>query len=179
MWFGVKRCFSSSPSCPCYELPLTSGFAVVFLNTCDKHPTTQQLLTPGGRTYPRFACADQNFDVSMSGQIRFMKEVVPWLEQEDLIEKYAWFSCAAAIVGFWWVCPLMQNSNIKPLSNSWWLHDVTCCFCLCLNDVWLIRTGVETRAFPVEPFSWMFPGKHKHSHLEFNVLFVDMGSRCN
>lgn len=39
-----------------------------------------------------FACADQNFDVSMNGQIRFMKEVVPWLEQEDIIEKYAWFS---------------------------------------------------------------------------------------
>eukprot|EP00438_Fugacium_kawagutii_P009761 Skav236682 [mRNA] locus=scaffold406:151890:154444:- [translate_table: standard] len=39
-----------------------------------------------------FACADQNFDVSMGGQIRFMKEVVPWLEQEDIIEKYAWFS---------------------------------------------------------------------------------------
>jgi len=28
----------------------------------------------------------------MNGQIRFMKEVVPWLEQEDIIEKYAWFS---------------------------------------------------------------------------------------
>ena len=40
-----------------------------------------------------FACADPNFDVSMDGQIRFMKEVVPWLESEDLIEKYAWFSC--------------------------------------------------------------------------------------
>eukprot|EP00490_Sorites_sp_Unknown_P005749 CAMPEP_0114653844 /NCGR_PEP_ID=MMETSP0191-20121206/10064_1 /TAXON_ID=126664 /ORGANISM="Sorites sp." /LENGTH=272 /DNA_ID=CAMNT_0001869093 /DNA_START=1 /DNA_END=816 /DNA_ORIENTATION=+ len=39
-----------------------------------------------------FACADPNFDVSMAGQIRFMKEVVPYLEQEDIIEKYAWFS---------------------------------------------------------------------------------------
>eukprot|EP00434_Breviolum_minutum_P028170 symbB.v1.2.024923.t1/scaffold2393.1/size80293/2 len=39
-----------------------------------------------------FACADPNFDVSMDGQIRFMKEVVPWLESEDLIDKYAWFS---------------------------------------------------------------------------------------
>ena len=46
-------------------------------------------------TSPRFACADQNFDVSMNGQIRFMKEVVPWLEQEDIIEKYAWFSTSA------------------------------------------------------------------------------------
>jgi len=39
-----------------------------------------------------FACADQNYDVSMQGQIKFMKEVVPWLDQEDVIEKYAWFS---------------------------------------------------------------------------------------
>ena len=39
-----------------------------------------------------FACADPNFDVSMQGQVRFMKEVVPWLEEEDVIEKYAWFS---------------------------------------------------------------------------------------
>ena len=44
-------------------------------------------------SYPRFACADPNFDVSMNGQIRFMQQVVPWLESEDLIEKYAWFSC--------------------------------------------------------------------------------------
>ena len=43
--------------------------------------------------YRRFACADPNFDVSMNGQIRFMQQVVPWLESEDLIEKYAWFSC--------------------------------------------------------------------------------------
>lgn len=35
-----------------------------------------------------FACADQNYDVSMQGQIKFMKEVVPWLEQEPAIEKY-------------------------------------------------------------------------------------------
>ena len=27
---------------------------------------------------------------SMQGQIKFMKEVVPWLEQEPAIEKYAW-----------------------------------------------------------------------------------------
>lgn len=27
---------------------------------------------------------------SMQGQIKFMKEVVPWLDQEDVIEKYAW-----------------------------------------------------------------------------------------
>ena len=27
---------------------------------------------------------------SMKGQIKFMKEVVPWLEQEPAIEKYAW-----------------------------------------------------------------------------------------
>lgn len=26
----------------------------------------------------------------MQGQIKFMKEVVPWLDQEDVIEKYAW-----------------------------------------------------------------------------------------
>eukprot|EP00435_Cladocopium_sp_Y103_P037993 s1603_g10.t1 len=39
-----------------------------------------------------FACADQRYDVSMQGQIKFMKEVVPWLEQEPAIEKYAWFS---------------------------------------------------------------------------------------
>ena len=35
-----------------------------------------------------FACADQNYDVSMQGQIKFMKEVVPWLEREPAIEKY-------------------------------------------------------------------------------------------
>ena len=28
----------------------------------------------------------------MQGQIKFMKDVVPWLEQEDMVEKYAWFS---------------------------------------------------------------------------------------
>jgi len=39
-----------------------------------------------------FACAVQGRDVSMQGQINFMKEVVPWLEQESAIEKYAWFS---------------------------------------------------------------------------------------
>lgn len=38
------------------------------------------------------ACADPRFDVSMQGQARFMQEVVPWLEQEEIIEKYAWFS---------------------------------------------------------------------------------------
>lgn len=38
-----------------------------------------------------FACAVQGRDVSMQGQIKFMKEVVPWLEQEGAIEKYAWF----------------------------------------------------------------------------------------
>ena len=39
-----------------------------------------------------FACAAPGVDVSMQGQIKFMKEVVPWLEQEDVVEKYAWFS---------------------------------------------------------------------------------------
>lgn len=39
-----------------------------------------------------FACAVQGKDVSMQGQIQFMKNVVPWLEQEPAIEKYAWFS---------------------------------------------------------------------------------------
>lgn len=39
-----------------------------------------------------FACAAPGVDVSMQGQIKFMKDVVPWLEQEDMVEKYAWFS---------------------------------------------------------------------------------------
>ena len=39
-----------------------------------------------------FACAAPGVDVSMRGQIKFMKDVVPWLEQEDIVEKYAWFS---------------------------------------------------------------------------------------
>ena len=39
-----------------------------------------------------FACAAPGVNVSMRGQIKFMKDVVPWLEQEDIVEKYAWFS---------------------------------------------------------------------------------------
>ncbi|CAE7777846.1 U2surp [Symbiodinium pilosum] len=39
-----------------------------------------------------FACAAPGVDVSMQGQIKFMKDVVPYLEQEDMVEKYAWFS---------------------------------------------------------------------------------------
>jgi len=39
-----------------------------------------------------FACAVPGRDVSMQPQIQFMNQVVPWLEQEGVIEKYAWFS---------------------------------------------------------------------------------------
>lgn len=64
----------------------------MFHSDADRKLLAGWVITPYSCTLPRFACADQNFDVSMGGQIRFMKEVVPWLEQEDIIEKYAWFS---------------------------------------------------------------------------------------
>jgi hypothetical protein len=52
----------------------------------------------------------------MQGQIKFMKEVVPWLEQEPAIEKYAW------LLGYQRLTPrgellmaLMASRNIEDL----------------------------------------------------------------
>lgn len=64
--------------------------------TCDLSDIQQLVEAYRGFGKPiwltEFACAVPGRDVSVQGQMEFMKQVVPWLEQESVIEKYAWFS---------------------------------------------------------------------------------------